>query len=178
MSKRPSRPWESDGGASEGVSSITVNGVEYFSDRFYLNRGVGDPPVTPSDGCTCGARAPPPLLDRERLVASLDLKAAIVASYTVAPCHVIREYPSLFGPDSVVPTLVLHGHKGLSERMREKRKASMSQDSSHSTAMMQVGQNDSKRTLADIKAENGTQNMHANESSDEDESSPRVKSET
>lgn len=159
MSKRPSRPWENGASSSEGVSCITVDGVKYFSDRFYLNRGVGDPPVTSSDECTCGARAPPPLLDRERLVASLDLKAAIVASYTVAPSYVIREYPSLFGPDSMVPTLVLHGHKGLSERMRENRQ---SQDSSHSAAMIQ-----SKRTIADIKTEN----------SDEKESSPRVKSE-
>lgn len=157
---------------SEAVSSIVVDGVEYFSDRFYLNRGVGDPPVVPTDGCSCGARAPPPLLDRERLVASLDLKAAIVASYTVAPSHIIREYPSLFGPDSVIPTLILHGHKGLSERMRERsmNRPPMSQDSSR------FGQ-DTKRAPVDMKDEVRDSFKNMNDSSDEDEPSARVKSE-
>jgi hypothetical protein len=58
----------------------------------------------------------------ERLVASLDIKAAIVASYTLDLKYMQREFPSLFAPQSVVPTLVLHGHKRLSERMKRAAK--------------------------------------------------------
>lgn len=176
------------------VPSITVDGVEYCSDRFYLNRGVGDPPVkSPIEGeCNCGARAPPPLLDRGRLVASLNLKAAIVASYNVAPSHIIKEYPSLFGPESTVPTLVLHGHKGLGEQMKKKRaNMNTSQESSQSSAASRHSderqddyryhhkQQDTKRARLDIKAEahDGEGIICIDDSGDEDESLSRKKSE-
>ena len=193
MSKRVSRPWDRNGIGrhdlqSSSVPSVIVDGVEYLSDRFYLNRGVGDPPVTPTNECTCGARSPPPLLDRGRLVASLKVKAAIVASYTLDPSHMIREYPSLFGPDNNVPTLVLHGHMGLSDRLKQKKKTPMSQQSeSQSSAGHSEEWNDSryqqdtKRARVDITAERNNDDdgvICIDDSSDEDEPSSREKVKT
>lgn len=132
MSTRISRPWDRKGinrfekpsssSSSESVKTVTsvkVDGVAFWSDRFYLNRAVGDAPASTNTKCICGARSPPPLLDRARLVASLQLKAAIVATYTLDPKYMCEELASLFGPQSNVPTLVLHGHKGFCDRKKE-----------------------------------------------------------
>ena len=99
------------------VPSITVDGNSYLSDRFYLLRPHGDT-KTPQDSsctCTCGAQSPPHLLDKSRLVASLDLRAAILGTYTVDLAFVRQELPTLFGG---IPTLLLHGHKGLQQQMK------------------------------------------------------------
>lgn len=177
MSKRPSRPWEVNDSDHrqmpvDPVPSILVDGVEYFSDAFYLNRGVDDPPVaSTTNDCTCGARAPPPLLDRGRLVASLNLKAAIVASYTVEPSHIIKEYPSLFGPDSNVPTLILHGHKGMSERMKRKKKTTPMSSKENS----QSSNNSRIDTKAEEYDESGA--ICIGDESDQDEHIARIKTE-
>ena len=85
--------------------------------------------------CTCGSTSPPPLLDRAALVRSLlgggsagngggGLVAAILSTYTFDPGWMAHEMPGLFpllAPGSGgegesgggVPTLVLHGHRGL-----------------------------------------------------------------
>ena len=93
---------------------IQVDGNRYYADRFYLLAPTGDETsasasATPPS-CTCGAQQAPPTLDRARLIQSLDLKAAILGTYTVSPSHVIRLFED-------IPTLVLHGHKGLESRL-------------------------------------------------------------
>jgi len=102
---------------SKHVPSITVGRTSYLSDRFYLLRPLGDLNVQHGgSSCTCGALNPPPLLDKNQFIASLDLRAAILGTYTLDLSFVRRELPTLFGG---VPTLVLHGHKGLKERVAE-----------------------------------------------------------
>ena len=115
---------------------VTVDGTKYYSDRFYLCRpsglvddsslgGASKPPAT----CTCGHDSPPPLIDRSRLVRSLvrgadgggGLAAAMLGTYTFDPYWMAHELPDLFPTPAVeaagcrpaIPTLVLHGHKGL-----------------------------------------------------------------
>lgn len=101
---------------SANVPSITVDGNVYLSDRFYLLRPDDDPMSPQDESCKCGAHGPPPLLDKSRLLASLDLRAAILGSYTVDINFVRQELPTLFGG---VPTLVVHGHKGLKKRIED-----------------------------------------------------------
>eukprot|EP00540_Astrosyne_radiata_P017940 CAMPEP_0116865606 /NCGR_PEP_ID=MMETSP0418-20121206/25543_1 /TAXON_ID=1158023 /ORGANISM="Astrosyne radiata, Strain 13vi08-1A" /LENGTH=345 /DNA_ID=CAMNT_0004501101 /DNA_START=157 /DNA_END=1191 /DNA_ORIENTATION=+ len=130
MSKCAVRPWDCKGYsgrqsntsefATAGVSpptTVRVDGIPYRSDRFYLlwcAAESGD--EEPRRGkCECGARQSPPLLDRSRLVESLQLRAAVLVTYTFGPKWTQREFPSLFGEGARVPTLVLHGHKGLSQ---------------------------------------------------------------
>ncbi|KAL7569890.1 hypothetical protein ACA910_008557 [Epithemia clementina (nom. ined.)] len=102
---------------------IDVKGSRFYSDRFYLNRTLPEDDHGEADDkesieyansgmgrdCTCGARKPPPLFDRSALVASLDLNAAILATYTVDQRSLLHEFPTLFGENATVPTLVLHG---------------------------------------------------------------------
>jgi hypothetical protein len=155
-----SRPWDRKGigrfetsTSSPPVSSIQVDGVVFKSDRFYLNRSVDDPPVMLPSGCSCGARSPPPLLDVKRLVASLDLKAAILATYTLDLKYMQRELLSLFAPQSVVPTLVLHGHKGLSERMKRAAKKKTATNSNGKINNYSPDERHSKRPRVDHKTD-------------------------
>ncbi|KAL7519268.1 hypothetical protein ACHAWX_004056 [Stephanocyclus meneghinianus] len=59
-----------------------------------------------------------PLFDRAAFINSLDLSAAIIATYKIGDLEFLSEtFPSLFPhPDAknveIVPTLVLHGHRG------------------------------------------------------------------
>mmetsp|Transcript_2522 Transcript_2522/g.4023 ORF Transcript_2522/g.4023 Transcript_2522/m.4023 type:complete len:213 (-) Transcript_2522:2348-2986(-) len=64
-------------------------------------------------------KLPPPTLDRKRLIQSLSLKAAIVATFTVSPLYL----NDIFGENDI-PTLVLHGHKGLHNRMQQLQRGS------------------------------------------------------
>ncbi|KAI2510685.1 hypothetical protein MHU86_3796 [Fragilaria crotonensis] len=93
---------------------IQVDGNRYYADRFYLLKPNGDEPCNAethsSHSCTCGAQQPPPTLDRARLIQSLDLKAAILGTYTVSPAYVMNLFEN-------IPTLVLHGHKGLESKL-------------------------------------------------------------
>jgi hypothetical protein len=113
----------SDSPARE-VPHVNVQGTRFYSDRFYLHRTVYDAETSSSSSstwsttssstsskpsCQCGAHQPPPLLDREALVASLDLEMAIFATYTLDTEWMSTAFPSLFGADTKVPTLVLHG---------------------------------------------------------------------
>ena len=107
---------DKDDWQGDGVPSVEVDGFQYRSDRFHLLRPKGFRQKNNNNddddgGCRCGARAAPPLLDRSRLIASLDLKAAILATYTLDPVWCMQEFPSLFGESDTIPTLVLHGHK-------------------------------------------------------------------
>lgn len=108
------------------IPHVIINGVPYYSDRFYLNKTHSDKQqensshhapsssssstaVPNTNKCTCGARRPPPLFDRSALVASLDLKASVLGTLNLtSKAQLVREFPSLFGPDATVPTLVLH----------------------------------------------------------------------
>eukprot|EP00978_Attheya_sp_CCMP212_P014711 scaffold37608_cov44-Attheya_sp.AAC.2 len=135
MRKRGGRPWErgigrsSDGGAGPPeskhgsrpaptasakhgpVPSVQLpNGTTYLSDRFYLNAHESS---SSSRGTSSVV-----LFDRAQLVASLDLVAAVIGTYTLNPEAISRELPTLVSSHAVVPTLVLHGHKGLSAAAR------------------------------------------------------------
>ena len=133
------------------VPSVELDGICYKSDRFYLHaipgRGGDDKDEvdkstnsrnSSSSGkecCSCGCHEAPPLFHRERLVQSLDLKAAILGTYTLDLQWASETFPQLIGPESTVPTLILHGHKGLKTELsspesnidkQEGRKASAS----------------------------------------------------
>jgi hypothetical protein len=121
--KRPAVDENNLATAVGDIPNVEVDGSRYYSDRFYLNRTALDDPSSGEPvasaasssqpaSCTCGAKNPPPLFDRSRLVASLKLKAAILATYTLDPAAVISEFPSLFGSNATVPVLLLHGQKG------------------------------------------------------------------
>ncbi len=113
-----SPPAPSPGKSYSSPSFIEIDDIAYFSDRFYLHRlPTDDDPMSQQQypwSCSCGARGSPPLLDISRLVASLDLQAAILATYTLDPEWMQVALPSMFGPDAKIPTLVLHGQKGFS----------------------------------------------------------------
>mmetsp|Transcript_17221 Transcript_17221/g.19932 ORF Transcript_17221/g.19932 Transcript_17221/m.19932 type:complete len:867 (+) Transcript_17221:123-2723(+) len=134
---------------------VMVDGIKFYSDRFYLNAPVGLPKYDDAfheknqhmcEKCQ-GQNSPPPLFDRSRLIKSLDLKAAIVATYTMNPDWISHEMPTLFPPwkgdnsnqggrgdtlfknyncdknqSDCVPTLILHGHKGLEASVLRQRK--------------------------------------------------------
>ena len=138
MSKRP---WERKREFTRGPDSsddddsddereipfIVVDGQHFYSDRFYLNQtSLDSTNPTPKNtlafdnyykDCTCGARKRPPLLAREKLVKSLKLKAAIIATFSVDLKYMAHAYPTLCGPDATVPTLLLHGQKGLAAKL-------------------------------------------------------------
>jgi hypothetical protein len=101
------------------VLSITVDGNSYLSDEFYLLHPHSDTTMPLDSSCTEGAQSPPHLLDKSRLVASLNLRAAILRTYTVDIAFVRHKLPSLFGG---VPTFLLHGHKGLQQQMKRMTK--------------------------------------------------------
>lgn len=135
MSKRIARPWERKKGINRfsaikqeekqkkekqakpfpSPSYVQVDGNKYFSDRFYLLKldNRDDRPLA-TRRCSCGANQPPPILDRSQLIQSLALKAAIVATYTMVP----NQLEALF---EGIPTLVLHGHKGLHKRLHNSK---------------------------------------------------------
>lgn len=98
------------------VPSIQVDGCTYFSDRFYLNRTISDDLNPQVAECSCGAKNPPVLFDRSRLVASLSLKAAIFATYNFEPCSIASEFPTLLNSEHPIPTLILHGQKGFNNK--------------------------------------------------------------
>ena len=118
--------------SSNEVPFVQVEGIKYYSDRFYLHRTASDPPVSNitsntsssssahSAYCSCKV---PPLLDRVKLINSLDLKAVICATYTLDLAWMATAFPQLCGPEASVPTLILHGQKGLSNKMEEQRRA-------------------------------------------------------
>lgn len=119
MTKRSDRPWELPRWQEQlhlaqavlQAPSVTVDGVRYWSDRFYLNQLESESvPVIVGD-CVCGAQKAPPLLSRERLVQSLDLKAAVLATFSTNLQWLQRTFPNLVGPNATVPTLLLHGDK-------------------------------------------------------------------
>ena len=140
MSSKRSRPWDnrtkkrvripppSSAAASQPkttsaiIPNVEIGSTRFYSDRFYLHRSVYDDDggcqksaaraSTSMGGCQCGAKNPPPLFDRSALVASLDLKAAIFATYSLNADGLAQEFPCLFGKEASIPTLVLHGNKG------------------------------------------------------------------
>jgi hypothetical protein len=124
MPKRLTRPW--DNGIEYhkerlesimAVPSVEVQGVVYKSDRFYLHSLEDETPELPT--CSCGSKEAPPLFPREAFLKSLDLKAAIFGTYTLNLDWMARTVPHLVGPSSSVPTLILHGQKGLMKRLIE-----------------------------------------------------------
>lgn len=138
-SKRICRPWDkrgkapprkkTQGGTTDETPFVAVEKVKFWSDRFYLNATIFDeanaeePDDAATPSCRCGANNPPPLFSRSKLVASLDLKAAIFGSFSLDPAALVKEFPSLFGADADIPTLVLHGKKGWSvEKLQKKER--------------------------------------------------------
>lgn len=115
---------EEDANATDG---IRVNGVIFQSDRFYLNDNNNNNNHSPwkeQNDCHCGGGGgdasgchPPPLFSRSHLVESLQLKAAVIGTYTFEMDVFKREFPSLFGKQDHnssigIPTFVIHGKKG------------------------------------------------------------------
>ena len=147
MKRSLRRPWDKDPPKQEETSKeevvpyVTVKGVKYYSDRFYLNRTAsssqaGDPTTDDAafdDDCTCGYGNAPPLFDRRQLIAELDLRAAILATYSVDPQWCLEEFPSLFAESSSrrIPTLVLHGQRGFDPH--KKSKSEDKDDDDHSS---------------------------------------------
>mgnify|MGYP000862206299 CR=1 FL=1 len=63
------------------------------------------------------------LFCRAELIASLNLKAAILGTYVIDPVCLKKELPSLFGEDASVPTLLLHGQREFSNNYNTARKS-------------------------------------------------------
>jgi hypothetical protein len=138
--------------------AVTINGVKFYSDRFYLNAPIGLPFYSQdhkssnsnnnnSDNDADGKPPAMPLLDRSQLISNLKLKAAIVGTYVFDPTWISYELPMLFPPSvapnekenkygnrnrcdnndtritsaPIVPTLLLHGHKGIYNDANQKQ---------------------------------------------------------
>lgn len=109
------------------IPFVEVDGTKYFSDRFYLNTTIHDAvsntPLTSdayrsyNKNCSCGGRIPPPLFDREELINSLDLQACVIGTYNINLSWLSTTFPQLCGPNATVPTLCLHGQKGLAKKI-------------------------------------------------------------
>ncbi len=140
MSKRSDRPWETQWSkdmlvAAQAVleaPSVTVDGVRFWSDRFYLNDTHCD---TLSAGkCMCGAQQAPPLMSRERLVQSLDLKAAVLGTFSIDIAWLRQSFPKLVGPNATVPTLILHGDKRI-QKLADGSAAAEEEDDDSATSL-------------------------------------------
>jgi Tyrosyl-DNA phosphodiesterase len=139
LPQQPSEEIQDGNGDDLNASSSSSSRchLRFWSDRFYVNATHAEEKewektslasaATPSGndlsgsasmfsaaapqvGCTCGQAAPPPLFPRERFVRSLDIKAAILGTYVWSPSWFATTFPDLV--DSI-PTLLLHGHKGM-----------------------------------------------------------------
>lgn len=109
------------------VPFVEIDGVSFYADRFYLTSSVYDDDdddddpeeehSSASSPCTCGAKQALPLLNRSKLIQSLDLKAVIMATFSMNLFWLAKEFPSLFGEEATVPILLLHGDK---KNMKEK----------------------------------------------------------
>ena len=139
MSKRRIRPWDAGGSFQAkleraqralAVPSVRVDGIDFKCDRFYLHAmGDDEPAVGTGDHCRCGSDQPPPLFQREKLVHSLNLRAAILGTFSIDLEWFQNAFPQLIGPSSTIPTLVLHGQKGLSKQLeKETKKATVEDD--------------------------------------------------
>ncbi|KAL3944714.1 MAG: hypothetical protein SGBAC_001184 [Bacillariaceae sp.] len=112
------------------VSEVIIGGVAYKSDRFYLNagppeKGEAKPAETPTNKvsrtqfCQCGSQSchPPPLFNRDmflkEMIARNELKAVVMATFSLGLQFLLDEYPQFVGPNATIPTLVLHGQKSL-----------------------------------------------------------------
>lgn len=97
----------------EDVPFVEVDGRRFYSDRPYLNAmaGAAATPASADNDDDQGVQ----LFSRGRLVASLaaseGLEACILMTYGVDVPDLEEEFPSLFAPQSQVPTLLLHGDK-------------------------------------------------------------------
>ena len=128
---RPNPPPSNDIPLPE-IPHVMIDGVRYDSDRFYLHKtdyksyekqkqkgsekAVATKPAVSGATCMCGAHQPPPLFDRQALVASLDLQCVILSTYTLDKRWLAQAFPSLMGPGAIVPTLVLHGRQDPRDR--------------------------------------------------------------
>ena len=111
MSKRRIRPWDAGGSFQAkleraqralAVPSVRVDGIDYKCDRFYLHAmGDDEPAVGTGDHCRCGSDQPPPLFQREKLVHSLNLRAAILGTFSIDLEWFQNVFPQLIGPSSV-----------------------------------------------------------------------------
>ncbi len=90
---------------------VEIEGVKFYSDRFYLNAPTGLPYYNHDEDydkmCTehkarkshAKKEVPPaPLFDRARFIQGLDLEAAIVGTYTIDIDWMSKEIPALFPP--------------------------------------------------------------------------------
>eukprot|EP00980_Cylindrotheca_fusiformis_P029815 scaffold23891_cov132-Cylindrotheca_fusiformis.AAC.10 len=107
------------------VPEVTVDGISYKSDRFYLNVAAGETYKHDFTKCHCGSKRcnPPPLFDREKLLDELlgksQLEAVIMATFSFGLSWMNQRFPDLVGPKASIPTLILHGTKGLSNRLKQ-----------------------------------------------------------
>lgn len=116
------RSYNEISGSKTSAPFVSVDGIRFFSDRFYLSAPTGLAGYKPfeessieSDRCSC--QDPPPLIDIVKLVNSLDLEAVVIATYSIDLNWMQTSLPKLFtmlgtNSSSNVPTLVLHGSKG------------------------------------------------------------------
>lgn len=107
------------------VQDVTVDGISYKSDRFYLNVAAGETYEHGTNRCHCGSQNcnPPPLFDREKLLKELlgksELEAVIMGTFSVGLGWMSQRFPELVGPNASIPTLILHGTKGLTKRLKQ-----------------------------------------------------------
>lgn len=103
--------------STQNIPFVEVQGIKFFSDRFYLNEYDEIPSM---DECHCQK---PPMFSRSALVASLKLRAVILATYNAEINAMAAEFPSIFEKNSNIPCIVTHGQQGLTKDAVEKKLA-------------------------------------------------------
>lgn len=93
--------------SESNASFIEINSIKYYSDRFYLNEPCQISEKRLENPLANNTK-PWSTFDRNKLIESLDLSCAIIATYCINWNWIEKEIPSLFGDDAKIPVLLLH----------------------------------------------------------------------
>jgi len=125
INKHSNSSWDDSSTAT--APFITIDGVPFFSDRFYLTASEYDFTDLKAKSVlcpSCGSKSSEqeewdphfPLFHASRLVASLDLQAAILGTFSLDTEWFLEKFPSLVR----IPTLVLYGQRGMDTKPDDK----------------------------------------------------------
>lgn len=122
------REWKTTGKNPDGANVGATTGEKGFADSDATNSLKSQ--SASIHPCICGHGSPPPLFPRETFVQSLQLKAAIMGTYVWSPSWFAETFPEFV--NGSVPTLLLHGHKGMTHDYFD-RKTAAAREEDHDT---------------------------------------------